>query len=228
MTSIFSDRFSVILLVILIFTSYSAIVSSKVCLIGDPILREKCKEVPIDSIRCKDKDLMIAVSKAHNVLADFRKKNGFGRGISAPQVGYNAKFIALKVNKDCVLLRNGGGITLYNPIIIKRSKDVFTMFDDCLSHPDIMVCVKRHKSVSIRFINDEGNVETWHNCNQAMSELLQHEIDHLDGILTVDRAVYPPYKHDKKRDFDSLEGIVKRKKYLKNTRHYHQMVDYYI
>jgi peptide deformylase len=63
------------------------------------------------------------------------------------------------------------------------------MWDDCMSFPSLLVRVRRHKCISVHFCDEHGNPHEWLQLNQATSELLQHEIDHLDGILAVDRAL---------------------------------------
>jgi peptide deformylase len=56
-----------------------------------------------------------------------------------------------------------------------------------MSFPWLMVKVQRHKSISITYQDESGQVKEWNHIDQATSELLQHEIDHLDGVLAVDR-----------------------------------------
>ena len=70
------------------------------------------------------------------------------------------------------------------------------MWDDCLSFPDQMACVRRHKSISIAFMDEKGAGKTWINLPKDLSELLQHEIDHLNGVLAIDIAEHPPGTYD--------------------------------
>ena len=63
-----------------------------------------------------------------------------------------------------------------------------TLWDDCFSFPDILVKVKRSTTITIRFQDESGKRKTL-TADGSLSELLQHEIDHLDGILAIDRAV---------------------------------------
>jgi peptide deformylase len=55
-----------------------------------------------------------------------------------------------------------------------------------MSFPWLLVRVKRHVSVSVQFLDDSGAQHTWERLDRATSELLQHEIDHLDGVLATD------------------------------------------
>ena len=63
------------------------------------------------------------------------------------------------------------------------------MWDDCMSFPDLLVRVRRAQSISIDYVDENLEPHTWNELDQASAELLQHEIDHLDGILAVDRAI---------------------------------------
>ena len=83
---------------------------------------------------------------------------------------------------------NGASFTLFNPEITWRSRKTFELWDDCMSFPDLLVRVRRHCSISVRYTDAHGEVQEMAKLHQAESELLQHEIDHLDGVLAVDRA----------------------------------------
>ncbi len=89
------------------------------------------------------------------------------------------------------------------------------MWDDCMSFPDLAVRVKRHTSIDIEYQDENGEPRVWSALGQAASELLQHEIDHLDGILAVDRAI-------------SEDDIIYKSEYERNRGLYDGMVDYRI
>jgi len=117
----------------------------------------------------------------HATLTDFRRNYGFGRAISAPQIGINQRFIALNLGANPHLI--------VNPEITWTSENRFTMWDDCMSSPGLLVRLERYQSISLRFQNESGEYKEWNRLDIATSELLQHEIDHLDGILAIDRAI---------------------------------------
>ena len=150
---------------------------AKVLLIGDPRLHEVSE--PVEDVNAPD--FLDASRILAATLEDFRGIHGFGRAISAPQIGVAKRFIA--VNLD------GAARTLINPVILWRDARTFTLWDDCMSFPFLMVRVSRSESISIRFSDERGKSQVWEKLDRATSELLQHEIDHLDGILAVDRAV---------------------------------------
>ncbi|HEX2059337.1 MAG TPA: peptide deformylase [Thermoanaerobaculia bacterium] len=170
-----------------------------VLLLGDPRLRVRSAEV--ERADAQAFDALAATLDA------FRKKHGFGRAISAPQIGIAQRFIAVNLGK--------GTFFIVNPVITWRSDETFTMWDDCMSFPDLLVRVRRAKSLSLGYVDEHGRPHEWREMDQAVAELLQHEIDHLDGVLAVDRAI----------DRDSL---VMRGAYDANREYYDAMVDYTI
>jgi len=149
---------------------------SSVLLLGDPRLRVRSEEV-IDFER---PEFVAGRETLAATLTAFRKRHGFGRAISAPQIGIAQRFIAVNL---------GGPFFVVNPVITMRSDERFTMWDDCMSFPDLLVEVERHRSISLRYQDERGVERTWERVEIAASELLQHEIDHLDGVLAVDRAL---------------------------------------
>jgi peptide deformylase len=151
--------------------------SDSVLPLGDPRLRVVCAPVadPADPHFGQERDRLKAALEA------FRAERGFGRGIAAPQIGILRRFIALHLGQ--------GTQTLINPVITWRSAETFTLWDDCMCFPDLLVKVRRHHSISLAFLDEAGRPQKWEQVGRAESELLQHELDHLDGILATDRAL---------------------------------------
>ncbi|MGC8761689.1 MAG: peptide deformylase [Bryobacteraceae bacterium] len=114
-----------------------------------------------------------------DTLADFRSRHGFGRGISAIQIGEPLRLIFLEVD--------GRRYELVNPVYLDKSPDTFELWDDCFSFPDLMVRLRRHVCVVIEFDDLAGQRQRVE-AEWALSELIQHEMDHLDGVLAVDHA----------------------------------------
>ena len=122
------------------------------------------------------------VTDLADTLADFRLRNGFGRAIAAPQIGAMQRMVFVN-------LRDGSDpFALINPQIVRASPELFELWDDCFSLPNLMVRVKRHVSIDVAFTDQYGKVHTLTATND-LAELLQHELDHLDGILATDRAI---------------------------------------
>ena len=114
-------------------------------------------------------------------LAAFRSKHGFGRGIAAPQIGVPSRFVAIDLAD--------GPFVITNPEIVGRSKSTFTLWDDCMSFPGLLVRVRRHAEITVRYLDEAGFEQTWVVSDRAVAELLQHELDHLDGVLAIDHAI---------------------------------------
>jgi peptide deformylase len=91
-----------------------------------------------------------------------------------------------------IFIRVPGGFTgaLINPVIDQASADTMELWDDCFSLPGLMVRVARAARVRVSYVDEHGGACTA-SAEGALSELLQHEIDHLDGILAVQRAISP-------------------------------------
>jgi peptide deformylase len=79
---------------------------------------------------------------------------------------------------------------IINPEIVWASDRSFELWDDCFSFPDLMVRVERATAVRVAYQDERGERLTLE-AEGDLSELLQHEIDHLDGVLAVQRAVSP-------------------------------------
>lgn len=170
-----------------------------VLLLGDPRLRVRSKEVEAFEA--------FVFGELAATLEVFRQEHGFGRAISAPQIGVAQRFIAVNLGKRPFFV--------VNPVVTWRSEETFTMWDDCMSFPDLLVRLARAKSISLEYVDEKGKRQEWPELDQAAAELLQHEIDHLDGILAVDHAL----------DKDSL---VMRGAYKANRELFDAMVDYTI
>ena len=146
-----------------------------VLLLGNPKLYEVSGSVrreELGSVASMARDL-------HDTLMDFRERYGAGRAIAAPQVAVMKRVIYLCLDRPTVLI---------NPTLSDRSRETIVVWDDCMCFPDLLVRVRRHRSCWIHFRDLEWT-ERHTFLTDDLSELLQHEYDHLDGILTVSRAM---------------------------------------
>jgi peptide deformylase len=147
--------------------------------LGDPLLREKCAPVTDPSSPV----IANLIADLKDTLAHWRSETGYGRGIAAPQIGVLSRVIFLKLPGEQPL-------PLINPEIVERSEEKMIVWDACLSFLSIFMQVERHREISVRYQNLRGETFTIQaGEGRNLSELLQHEIDHLDGILAIDRVV---------------------------------------
>jgi peptide deformylase len=143
--------------------------------LGNPLLYEVCEPVlPSELPLVKD-----WVADLHNVMEEIRAKYNFGRAIAAPQLGIMKRLIYMNIDKPVVFI---------NPEFTHLSDEMFELWDDCMSFPHLLVKVKRHKQLTIRYLDENWQPQEWH-MEDDLSELLQHEYDHLDGILCTMRAI---------------------------------------
>ena len=143
--------------------------------LGHPTLRARCAKVK----RFGTMNLIVLVKDLRDTLYDFRTRSGFGRGIAAPQIGVKVRAVFVHVDEP---------IALFNPVIVKRSPKLMELWDDCFSFPNLLVKVKRNTSIEVHYQNIEGERRVLKVAG-SMSELLQHEVDHLNGVLAIDRAI---------------------------------------
>jgi len=125
------------------------------------------------------------VADLHNVMEEIRAKYNFGRAIAAPQLGIMKRLIYMNIDKPVVFI---------NPEITDKSEAMFELWDDCMCFPNLLVKVKRHRQITLKYLNENWETNEWTMAN-SLAELLQHEYDHLDGILCTMRAInYKSFK----------------------------------
>jgi peptide deformylase len=144
-------------------------------LLGDPRLYQVC-----DAFKHSELPLVKHwVNDLHNVMQQIRERYHFGRAIAAPQLGIMKRLIYMNIDKPVVFI---------NPELHDLSGEKFELWDDCMSFPNLLVRVSRHKSLTIKYTDENWEPQQWQ-MEYSLSELLQHEYDHLDGILCTMRAV---------------------------------------
>lgn len=143
--------------------------------LGDPRLYEVCEPV-------LEAELSLVpgwTQQLHEAMKDIRRVYGFGRGIAAPQLGIMKRMFYLNMDKSYVIL---------NPELKDLSGEKFELWDDCMSFPNLLVKVERHQSLTLEYWDEKWQKRSW-KVDGAISELVQHEYDHLDGILCTMRAI---------------------------------------
>lgn len=143
--------------------------------LGDPRLYEKCQDI----LPAEWEKLPTWVEDLNQVMKAFREKYSFGRAIAAPQIGIMKRLIHIHIDDPIILI---------NPEILEKSQEMFEVWDDCMCFPLLYVKVKRHVFIKVKYRNEFGE-EKIMEMKEDLSELFQHEYDHLEGILCTMRAI---------------------------------------
>ncbi len=146
----------------------------KIRIFPDPVLRVRAEPVTVvdDEVR--------------RILADMAETMyaGDGIGLAAPQVGISRRIVVMDTAMDDES-HKPNLVYLINPRIVARSGDV-TYSEGCLSFPDLHIDVKRSADVTVEFEDEKGEPRRIE-ASGITAVCLQHEMDHLDGVLFVDR-----------------------------------------
>jgi peptide deformylase len=139
--------------------------------LGDPVL--KSRATPVDQF---DEALRAQVARMGGLMND-----ALGVGLAAPQIGLSQRLLVYRVGQDAPL------VALVNPQIEWSSGDEETLEEGCLSIPGVAVDVERPVHVRVR-AQDETGAERVVEASGLEARVIQHEIDHLDGVLILDRT----------------------------------------
>ena len=112
-------------------------------------------------------------------LRDLKMRYGIGRGIAAPQIGAPLCIVYIETDRPWVLI---------NPEIVDVGNEDFTVWDDCFCCINLMVRTNRAYRVKVRYQDLRGKFHSVE-LEGEMAELVQHEIDHLAGVLVPDRPI---------------------------------------
>lgn len=147
----------------------------KILRLGDPALY-------YPSIELTESDNYEAaeiVEDLKDTMMEFRRNHGFGRAIAAPQIGRFRRVIFMDA---------GSPIALVNPVLSFPDDEMMEVMDDCMCFPGLFVKVLRHRRCRVDY-RDLSFKPASMDLEGDLSELIQHEYDHLDGILATMRAV---------------------------------------
>lgn len=141
----------------------------------DEVLRQKCRKVEkVDDEMRRFLDDMLETMYADK-----------GVGLAAPQVGSDRRVIVIDPNPSDEDLSARRPMYLVNPEIIWKSEETVMFCEGCLSLPNQSADVERHEKVRVRYVDYNGK-EQEILADDFLAIILQHEIDHLDGILYID------------------------------------------
>jgi peptide deformylase len=139
--------------------------------LGDPVL--KSSATPVDRF---DENLRMQVSRMAGIMSD-----SFGVGLAAPQLGISQRLLVYRVGPDAPV------IALANPELEWSSTDQEVLDEGCLSIPGILVDVERPVHVRVRALDEDGETRLVE-ASGLEARVIQHEMDHLDGVLILDRT----------------------------------------
>jgi peptide deformylase len=139
--------------------------------LGDPVL--KSKATPVDRF---DDSLQKQVERMAGIMSD-----AIGVGLAAPQLGVSQRLLVYRIGPEAPV------IALANPEIEWTSEDQEILEEGCLSIPGIQVDVERPVHVRVRADDEQGEARLVE-ASGLEARVIQHELDHLDGVLILDRT----------------------------------------
>lgn len=146
-----------------------------ILLLGNDELYQISEPVKPDEIE----NIKSVVQDLHDTLMDFREKYHAGRAIAAPQIGVKKRLLYMFIDKPVIFI---------NPTLEFPDNEMMEVLDDCMSFPNLLVKVRRYKRCRIKYLDIDWKEQTM-SLERDLAELLQHEYDHLDGILATMRAI---------------------------------------
>lgn len=149
-----------------------------------------------DILRAKSSDIDSFDHNLHRIIDEMNSELGktTGIAIAAPQIGYNVRVVVIKHPLNIVMV---------NPKITKTSDDLYRDMEGCLSYPGYYGMVNRHKQVTVEYRTPQGFIceDTY---TGLMARCVQHEIDHLDGIVFTDKVIDRILRHEATRSLVSF------------------------
>ncbi|MCQ2558710.1 MAG: peptide deformylase [Oscillospiraceae bacterium] len=142
--------------------------------LGNPELYDISTEIQPEDLA----NLSTWVTDLHDTLLEYRRTYGAGRAIAAPQIGIKKRLLYMLTDREYVFI---------NPSLSFPDDEMMEVLDDCMSFPGLCVKVMRHRRAVISYTDEQGTKQRME-LEGDLSELLQHEYDHLDGILATMRA----------------------------------------
>lgn len=147
----------------------------EILLLGNPALYEISEEVKEEELEL----LRPVFEDMFDCIRGIRRDYGFGRAIAAPQIGIKKRLICMLTDQPRVII---------NPTLEPVGDELMELWDDCMSFPKLLVRVRRCRRCILRYRDENWQLQELL-MEDGMSELIQHEYDHLNGILATMRAV---------------------------------------
>lgn len=152
---------------------------------GNPILRKRAKPLTASEINSAETQQLIA-----DMFYTLEKKR-YGVGLAAPQVGKSLALCIVGIKPTPTRPHNKRlQLVLINPVIVKTYGPTTPLWEGCISFGDPYAQALRYKKIRARYLDEQGN-EHEEDFEGTMAHVLQHEIDHLNGVLFVDHVTDP-------------------------------------
>ncbi|MEE4246608.1 MAG: peptide deformylase [Kangiellaceae bacterium] len=146
--------------------------------LGDPILREISQSVSISDI--ESGTYQATVDSMKQVLNGIKSiSDANGNAISAPQVGHTIRLVVLRID--------GQFVVLFNPTFRSLDQTTFMLEEECFSFYQLRAKVERYANIEVNYLDQDGQHQSLV-LNGEYAGIAQHEIDHLDGVLFIDRV----------------------------------------
>jgi peptide deformylase len=142
--------------------------------LGNPLLRQVAAVVDDP----QDPSVHEVLRDLRDTLADFRHRNGWGRALSAPIIGVPLRIILIEYDERSMVL--------INPVFEQWSSDQESVYESCITFPSLWGMVSRPVQVVVQALDEAGIPHRWE-ASGPFGRTLQHEIDHLDGLIWLDR-----------------------------------------
>jgi peptide deformylase len=153
----------------------------KIAQLGQPVLRQVAAEVPPEEIPGEDFQRLLA-----DMLTTLRAAEG--AGLAGPQVYAGRRVFLAAIVPPPAEGEPAGVECFINPRLVQVSTETASAWEGCLSFPELLVLVPRPLQVRIEYLNARGEDQVL-DLDGFPARVVQHEFDHLEGILTIDRAV---------------------------------------
>ncbi|MBM3184299.1 MAG: peptide deformylase [Chlamydiae bacterium] len=159
--------------------------------VGDPVLRKEARSLSLKEIRSQEIQDLIEAMK-------ITMREATGVGLAAPQIGKSLQLIVIEdldhshLTQEQLLERDRRPVPFHvviNPKLFIEEKETAEFFEGCLSIPDFVGVVPRAKKIRVECLNEKGEFTVIH-AKGWYARILQHEIDHLNETLYIDRAIH--------------------------------------
>ncbi len=156
----------------------AALVSHLTYQIGESNLLRK-KSQPVDVTKIDSPEIKKVISKLKKTLREYKRLTGKGKGIAAVQIGIPSNIAIFFIGKKIE--------TIINPEIIEKSQRLIEYPEICMSANPIIAMLKRPAWIKVKYLNEAGEEKIWDNEKDfIINRVLQHEIDHTNGIINID------------------------------------------